>query len=94
MPKEQFDPVSAASDRVDTMESTLRSALSRRLDNPIAETGVRGELTRHGLTSRLGQHRSDLLHQMVDPIIVAAPWLLGTGVAYAIVRRLVTKAAG
>jgi len=78
-----------ASDRVDTLESTLRSLLSRRPDKPITETGVRIELTRHGLRSRLGQHRADLVHQVMDPVIVAAPWVVGAGVAYAIGLRVV-----
>jgi hypothetical protein len=77
-----------ASDRVDTLESTLRSFLSRRPDNPITETGVRSEFGRRGLKSRLGQHRTDAVHQVLDPIIVAAPWVLGAGLAYTIVRRL------
>jgi hypothetical protein len=77
-----------ASDRVDTLESTLRSIASRRPDNPIAETGVGSELTRHGLRSRLGQHRTDRVHHVLDPIIVAAPWLLGGAIAYTVVRRV------
>ena len=77
-----------ASDRVDTLESTLRSFLSRRPDNPIAETGVRSELGGRGLESRLGQHRTDRGHQLLDPVIVAMPWVLGAAAAYAIVRSL------
>jgi hypothetical protein len=77
-----------ASDRVDTLESRLRSLATRRPDNPVAETGVRGELGRHGIQSRLGQRRADLTHQWLDPVIVAAPWVVGAGVAFAVVRRL------
>ena len=77
-----------AADRVDVLESRLRSLVSGHPDNPVGETGVAGELSRHGLSSRLDQRRTDVAHQMLDPLIVAAPWLLGAGVTYAVVRRL------
>ncbi|WP_249998055.1 hypothetical protein [Actinoplanes sp. M2I2] len=80
-----------ASDRVDAVESTLRSFVSRRPDNPITETGVLSEVSRHGLSSRLRDRRADKVHQPLDPIIVAAPWVLGAGVAYAVVRRVVRR---
>ncbi|WP_250030686.1 hypothetical protein [Paractinoplanes maris] len=76
-----------ASDRVDAVESTLRSFVSRRPDNPITETGVLSEGRRHGLSSRRGR-RSDKVHHPLDPIIVAAPWVLGAGLVYAVVRRV------
>ena len=34
------------------------------------------EFHRHGIDSRIGKHRADV-HQTMDPIIVAGPWLLG-----------------
>jgi hypothetical protein len=71
-----------AADRVDALESHLRSFLTLHPDNPITETGVRSELSHHGLASRLGRKRADLAHQPLDPIIVAAPWVAGGGVAY------------
>jgi hypothetical protein len=77
-----------AADRVDTLGSTLRSFVSRHPDNLIAETGIRSELTRHGLSSRLGHKRADVVHQTLDPIIVLVPWVLGAGIAYALVRRV------
>src|SRR5919205_318302 len=43
-----------AGDRVDAWESHLRSFATAHPDNPVTETGVRAELTRHGLSSRLG----------------------------------------
>lgn len=46
------------------------------------------ELKHHPIASRLGQRRSDLVHQPLDPLIVAGPWLLAGGLAYAAVRRL------
>jgi hypothetical protein len=77
-----------AADRVDALESTLRSFVSRRPDNLLAETGIRSELTHHGLSSRLGHNRADVVHHPLDPIVVAAPWVLGAWTAYAVLRRL------
>jgi hypothetical protein len=76
-----------AADRVDALESTLGSFLTRRPDNPISETGVAGELSHHGLASRLRHRRTDRVHQPLDPIIVAAPWVAGAAIAYTVVRR-------
>jgi hypothetical protein len=76
-----------AADRVDVVESTLRSYLSRHPDNPITETGVLSEFTHHGVRSRFGQKRADVGHQALDPVIVAAPWILLGGIAYLLVKR-------
>ncbi|MEV0719292.1 hypothetical protein [Asanoa sp. NPDC050611] len=76
-----------AADRVDTVESTLRSFVSTRPDNPITETGVLGEFTHHGLSSRLRGQRADRVHHPLDPIIVAAPWVLAGALAVTVVRR-------
>jgi hypothetical protein len=62
-------------DRVDAIEHHLQSLLTRSPDNPVTETGVLSEYSRHGLSSRLGQKRADLKHQPLDPIIVAGPWV-------------------
>jgi hypothetical protein len=83
-----------AADRVDTLESTLRSFVSRHPDNLIAETGVRSELSHHGLASRLKHKRADRVHQALDPVIVAAPWVLGAVIAYKVVRRVTRSARG
>ena len=71
-----------AADRVDAMESHLRSFLTLHPDNPITETGVLSELSHHGISSHLGKKRGDLAHQPLDPIVVAAPWIVAGGVAY------------
>jgi hypothetical protein len=76
-----------AGDRVDTVESGLRSLLTLRPDNPITETGVWAEVRRHGLRSRLGHNRADIKHHWMDPIIVGGPWLLGAVASYRLVRR-------
>ena len=80
-----------AADRVDAVESTLRSFATRHPDNPITETGVLSEFSHHGLSSRLGQKRADLPHQLIDPIIVAAPWIAGGVLAYRLARRIARR---
>jgi hypothetical protein len=72
-----------AADRVDTAESTLSSFLSHHPDDLLAETGVRSELTHHGVTSRLRRGRADVAHEPLDPLIVAGPWLLGAAAVLA-----------
>jgi hypothetical protein len=67
-------------DRVDAIESHVRSFGTARPDNPVAETGIVAELSHHGFASRVRRHRADLKHQWLDPIIVAGPWVL-SGVA-------------
>jgi hypothetical protein len=80
-----------AADRVDTFEHTVRSFASGRPDNPITETGVLAEFKHHGVRSRLGHGRADLVHQAIDPVIVAAPWAVAAGAAY-LGARAVRKA--
>jgi hypothetical protein len=78
-----------AADRVDAWENHLKSFLTLRPDNPITETGVRSEFTHHGLKSRLGTRRTDLVHQPLDPIIVGGPWVVAVVVALSGARKLV-----
>ena len=82
-----------AADRVDSLGSHFRSFLTLRPDNPITETGIRSELTHHGLASRVGKKRADLAHQPLDPVIIAGPWVLGGVAAYAGLKR-VRKSVG
>jgi hypothetical protein len=79
-----------AGDRVDAWGSHLRSFASLHPDNPVTETGVLSELSAGG-TSRSG--RSDRRHQLLDPIVVAGPWVAAAGVAFLGARRLVHRAA-
>ena len=79
-----------AGDRVDACGSHLRSFASLRPDNPVTETGVLSELSAGG-TSRSG--RSDRRHQLLDPVIVAGPWVAAAGVAVLGARRLMQRAA-
>jgi hypothetical protein len=80
-------------DRVDAVEEHLKSFLSTRPDNPITETGVRSEFTHSGLSSRLRRKRTDLVHQSLDPIVVAGPWVAAAAGAVLGARRLVRSAA-
>ena len=73
-------------DRVDAWEEHLRSFATLRPDNPITETGVKAELTRHGIASRRG--RKDVRHQVLDPVIVAGPWIAAGVLAVRATRRL------
>jgi hypothetical protein len=75
-------------DRVDAWEHHLASFLTLRPDNPITETGVLGEFSHHGISSRFRHRRADRVHQALDPIIVAGPWVAAVGGAALGVRRL------
>ncbi len=75
-------------DRVDAVESHLRSFATLRPDNPITETGVLSEFRRHGIASRFGTRRADGSHTWLDPILVAGPWVLAGVAAVALVRRV------
>jgi hypothetical protein len=77
-----------AADRVDALESAVASFVTMRPDNPVTETGVLSEISRHGISSRFGQRRTDVRHQAVDPVIVAAPWVAAGGLAYTGVKAL------
>jgi hypothetical protein len=79
-----------AADRVDAVESTLGSFMTRHPDNPVTETGILAELSHHGISSRFRNKRTDIFHQAADPVIVAAPWVAAGGLAYAALKA-VTK---
>ncbi len=81
-----------AADRVDAWEEHLRSFATLRPDNPITQTGVKGEFTHSGLASRKG--RVDARHHVLDPVIVAGPWVAGAWVAVGGVRKAVRALRG
>jgi hypothetical protein len=76
-------------DRVDAWESHLASFATLRPDNPITETGVKAEFTHGGLSSRLGKKRTDVVHQALDPVVVAGPWVVAVAGAVLGTRKLV-----
>jgi hypothetical protein len=81
-----------AADRVDAWESHLRSFATLRPDNPVTETGVLSEFSRHGMGSRFGKKRADVNHQWIDPLVAGGPWVLaglGGVVAVRALRRAV-----
>jgi hypothetical protein len=76
-----------AADRVDVLESAVGSLLRGRPDNPVTETGIMAEGHGHGLSSRLGQKRSDWKHHAMDPLVVLGPPLLAAAGVAVVVRR-------
>ena len=76
-------------DRVDAWGSHLRSFASLHPDNPVTQTGVLSELSAG--TTRSG--RSDRRHHLLDPVIIAGPWVAAAGVAVLGARRLVRRMA-
>ena len=83
-----------AADRVDAQESHLRSFLTLRPDNPITQTGVLAEPSHHPLSSRFGQKRADAGHHLLDPLVVAGPWVAAAAGAAVAVRRVARAARG
>jgi hypothetical protein len=80
-----------AGDRVDVFGSTLKSFLTSRPDNLLTETGIKAEVTHHGVRSRLGNGRTDLKHEWMDPLVVAGPWLAAGGLTFTVARRLTRR---
>ena len=81
-------------DRVDAVEAHLRSFLTARPDNPITQTGIKAEVRGHGWSSRVGQRRTDLVHQPLDPVIVAGPWIAAGGAAFVGARKVARAIGG
>jgi hypothetical protein len=75
-----------AGDRVDVLESRVTGLLRGRPDNPITESGLPSEWKRGGLRSRAGQHRADLMHQPLDLVVNAAPWVAVGALLYGLRR--------
>jgi hypothetical protein len=83
-----------AADRVNAWEAHLGSFLTLHPDNPVTETGVLSEFSRHGISSRFGKKRADVNHLWLDPIIVGAPWVAAGGAAFAAVRAIAKRRRG
>lgn len=77
-----------AADRVDVAESRVSAIVQLKPDNPVTETGVLGEFRRGGIASRFGRNRTDVHHTWMDPLLIAAPYLLAGWAAVRTVRRL------
>ncbi|WP_413247750.1 hypothetical protein [Rhodococcus sp. Z13] len=74
-------------DRIDVAESRVRALLAGRPDDPVSESGLRAEVTAHGVASRRGSTRSDVNHQWLDPLVSGAPWIVVAGLGAAVVHR-------
>jgi hypothetical protein len=81
-----------AADRVNALEAHVGSLATLHPDNPITETGVLSEFSRHGIRSRVGAKRADLAHQILDPVIVAGPWVAASAAVYVGIRALLHAA--
>ncbi|MEU4674520.1 hypothetical protein AB0F91_42825 [Amycolatopsis sp. NPDC023774] len=80
-----------AADRIDAWEHHLRSFATLRPDNPVTQTGFPSEFSRHGFSSRVGKKRADVKHHLLDPIIVAGPWVLAGGLVIAGIRKILGR---
>ena len=83
-----------AADRVDAWENHLRSFRTPRPDNPITQTGVLSEFSHHGMSSRIGRKRADVRHQVLDPVIVAGPWVLVAGMVFSAAKAVLRRRRG
>lgn len=75
-------------DRIDVLESRVGSVMEGHPDNVIGETGIMAEFKKHPIRSRVGQHRTDLKHQWMDPLITMAPYAVGGYLVYRAGRAL------
>ncbi|HEV3049781.1 MAG TPA: hypothetical protein VGX50_05700 [Longimicrobium sp.] len=75
-------------DRIDVMESRVEGVMTGKPDNVLGETGFMAEFKKHPIRSRVGQHRTDLKHQWMDPLITMAPYLIGGYALYRAGRAL------
>jgi hypothetical protein len=73
-----------AADRVDVAESRVTALLAGRPDNPVTETGITVEAGSTATPSRFSSRRADGSHVWLDPLLVAAPWLLAGAAGAAI----------
>ncbi len=83
-----------AGDRIDSVESSVRSLFAGHPDNPLTGTGVRAEWSHHGVRSRFGKKRTDARHHLADPVIVSAPWVARAAVVYVAVRAAARRRTG
>ncbi|MEY2417774.1 MAG: hypothetical protein QOG90_454 [Actinomycetota bacterium] len=75
-------------DRVDAIEHHVQSLFTTRPDNPITQTGMKGEVSGHGFRSRFGKKRVDTHHQWMDPLIVVGPWIASVWLVVQAARRV------
>ncbi len=74
-------------DRVDVVENRITAVLRLRPDNPISEMGLKAELSRGGVRSRVGRGRTDVKHIWIDILVVNAPWVALAAAIFRLRRR-------
>ncbi len=79
-------------DRVDAVTAHAKSLVSRRPDDPITQSGLRGEIGRRPVASRWGRGRIDLKHAWLDPILVVGPWVVAAVLLLRLGRAIVMPA--
>lgn len=78
-------------DRIDVATHRVTDALRGRPDRLLHETGIRAEVGRHPVASRLRSSRTDWRHGLLDPIVVNGPWVLGVAAVVLVVRRVLRR---
>ena len=76
-------------DRVDSATSHAASLFSRRPDDPITQSGVKGEWGNRPLASRIRPGRIDMKHAWLDPILIVGPWVVTAMLAITAGRSIV-----
>ena len=72
-------------------KATCARSLTLRPDNPVTETGVLSEFSRHGIGSRVGKKRADLATSRSTRSWSRVPWVTGLGVAYVGIKSAVQR---
>jgi hypothetical protein len=80
-------------DRVESVGAHVRSVFSRHPDDPFTQSGIRGEIGRRPISSRLGRGRSDLNHIWIDPLLVVGPWVVAGVLGVRLVRAVFLPSA-
>lgn len=80
-------------DRVDAVTAHVASLASTRPDEPITQSGVRGEQGHRPFASRFGRGRVDLKHSWLDPVLVVGPWVLAAVVVVKLGRAVFLPAS-
>lgn len=81
-------------DRIDSTSAHVRSLFSRRPDEPITQSGIRGERGRRPFASRFGRGRIDMRHAWLDPILVLGPWVAAGALMFTLGRAMTRGVSG
>ena len=78
-------------DRIDVLESILGGIVKGRPDNVFAEMGLKAELKRGGIRSRVGRGRNDLKHLPIDVVMFGGKLAVMGAAAFGIARLVRPK---